>query len=226
MNIRTPLLVSFAAVAAMLAISVWAWFHLPPGALIPMHWSADGQPDRFASGPFALFVGPAVTALIAMLFWVIPWLEPRRVNIAASAKFYRALWIGVILLLAAAHGEALYATLHPGASTGTIVFATVCLLIIVVGNYLGKTRSMFLVGIRTPWTLTSEYSWQRTHSLAGKLFMASGALGFVAVITLSTKLAAHIFLYALLLSVVLSVIASYFYWRRDPTRHSSDSVPE
>ena len=80
----------------------------------------------------------------------------------------------MILLLAAIHGAALYAALHTGTSVSNVVVATVCLLIIVVGNYLGKTRSMFLAGVRTPWTLTSEYSWQRTHSLAGKLFIAAG----------------------------------------------------
>jgi len=221
-----PLFVSFAVIAAMLAVSTWAWFHLPSGTSIPIHWGADGQPDHFAHGPFALFMTPAMTALIAMVFWVIPLLEPRRFNIAASGKFYRATWIGVILLLAAIHGAALYAALHTGTSVSNVVVATVCLLIIVVGNYLGKTRSMFLAGVRTPWTLTSEYSWQRTHSLAGKLFIAAGALGFAAAITLPAKEASHIFLYALGVSVVISVIVSYVYWRRDPLRHTGDGTPE
>ena len=206
MNTRMPLFVSFAVIAAMLAVSTWAWFHLPSGTSIPIHWGADGQPDHFAHGPFALFMTPAMTALIAMVFWVIPLLEPRRFNIDASGKFYRAL--------------------HTGTSVSNVVVATVCLLIIVVGNYLGKTRSMFLAGVRTPWTLTSEYSWQRTHSLAGKLFIAAGALGFAAAITLPAKEASHIFLYALGVSVVISVIVSYVYWRRDPLRHTGDGTPE
>ncbi len=81
---------------------------------------------------------------------------------------------------------------HVGAQVGGIVVAAVCLLLIVIGNYLGKTRSMFLGGVRTPWTLSSEYSWQRTHSLAGKLFVLSGALGFVAAFMFATMLAAAI----------------------------------
>lgn len=226
MNNRTPLFVSFVIVAAMLAISVWALFQLPTDASIPIHWNADGQPDRFAHGPYALFMAPAMTALIAMLFWAIPRIEPRRFNLVASGKFYRATWICVILLLAAMHGVAIYGALHAGTSMGNLVVAGVCLLIIVVGNYLGKTRSMFLAGVRTPWTLTSEYSWQRTHSLAGKLFILAGAVGFAAAITLSSKEASHIFVYALGTAVVFSVIASYVYWRRDPARHTGDGMPE
>jgi len=226
MNTRMPLFVSFAVVVAMLAISVWWSFHLPVNAGIPMHWNADGQPDRFAYGPLAVFLTPAITALVAMVFWAIPWLEPRRFNIAASGKFYRAVWIGTILLLASTHGAALYMSLHTGTNVSNVVVAAVCLLIIVVGNYLGKTRSMFLVGVRTPWTLTSEYSWQRTHSLAGKLFIAAGALGFAAAIALPAKEASHVVLYAMGVSVVVSVIASYVYWRRDPLRHTGDGTPE
>ena len=226
MNTRMPLFVSVAVVAAMLAVSAWWSFHLPANAGIPMHWNADGQPDRFAHGPLAVFITPAMTALVAMVFWVIPRLEPRRLNIAASGKFYRAVWIGTILMLAATHGAARYMSLHKGTDVSNVVVAAVCLLIIVVGNYLGKTRSMFLAGVRTPWTLTSEYSWQRTHSLAGKLFIAAGALGFAAAITLPAKEASHIFLYALGVSVVISVIVSYVYWRRDPLRHTGDGTPE
>jgi uncharacterized membrane protein len=226
MNNRMPLFISFAVVAAMLAVSAWSAFHLPAGTSIPIHWNADGQPNRFAHGPLALFMGPAITALIALVFWAIPRIEPRRFNMAASGKFYRATWISVILLLAGTHGVALYSALHTGTSTNSLVVAGVCLLIIIVGNYLGKTRSMFLAGVRTPWTLSSEYSWQRTHSLAGKLFVVSGALGFAAAITMSSREASRIFLYALAVSVVLSIIASYLYWRRDPQRHHSDGVPE
>jgi uncharacterized membrane protein len=218
MNNRIPLIVSAAIVAAMLGASFWAWSQLADGAAIPIHWSASGMPDRFAKAPLALFMAPAMTALIAVLFWGIPWLEPRRLNLIASAKFYRASWIGVVLLLAASHGAALYSVLHAGVQVGSVVIACVCLLMIVIGNYLGKTRSMFLGGVRTPWTLSSEYSWQRTHSLAGKLFIAAGALGFAATVALPAKIASHVFLVSLAAAALVSVVASYVYWRRDPDR--------
>ncbi|HEY4943462.1 MAG TPA: SdpI family protein [Rhizomicrobium sp.] len=222
MNNRIPLIVSVAAVAAMFGASTWAWFHLAPGTPIPIHWDIDGRPNGFARGPFALFMAPAIAALMTALFTALPWLEPRRLNLASSAKFYRATWIGLILLLAATHGVTLYAALHRGVEVGSIVVACVCLLMIVFGNYLGKTRSMFLGGVRTPWTLSSEYSWQRTHSLAGKLFISAGALGFAAALTLPSKPATHIFLYAMALTLVLSVVMSYVYWRRDPNRQTGD----
>lgn len=225
MNNRAPLAVSIAIVGVMFAASLWVWAHIPDGTNIAIHWNVYGQPDGFAKAPLALFMAPAMAALIALLFIAIPAIEPRRLNLARSAKFYHAAWIGTILLMAAVHGLALYNAMHPGVQVGGIVIAAVCLLMIVIGNYLGKTRSMFLGGIRTPWTLSSEYSWQRTHSIAGKLFVLSGALGFVAVIALPMQLAVEIFAGAIVATVIFSIVVSYIFWRHDPERQRGAAAP-
>ena len=225
MNNRAPLMISFAIVAAMLATSLWAWHVLPSGAAIPIHWDIHGKPNGFAKAPLGLFLAPAVTALITMLFVAIPVIEPRRPNLLSSAKFYHAVWIGVVLLMAVVHALALYSMMHAGAGVGGVIIPAVCLLMIVIGNYLGKTRSMFLGGIRTPWSLTSEYSWQRTHSLAGKLFMLAGMAGFVAVFMFTLSQAGEILVSALLAACVVSVVMSYIYWQRDPDRQTGDIAP-
>lgn len=223
MNNRTPIVVSGAIVAAMLAASLWTWLHVAPGARVPIHWNADGEPNRFAPAVYGVFMAPAMTALVALLFVAIPWLEPRRFHLEQSAKFYHATWIALMLLLAAMHGAALYAAFHPAMRMGNTVLAVASLLILVVGNYLGKTRSMFLGGVRTPWTPSSEYSWQRTHSLAGKLFIAAGAVGFAAALGLPQHQAGRLFLYSMAFAAIVSVVASYVFWRRDPDRaHAGD----
>ncbi|MBR5756153.1 MAG: SdpI family protein, partial [Firmicutes bacterium] len=49
----------------------------------------------------------------------------------------------------------------------------------IVGNYLPKARQNYTVGIRTPWTLEDEDNWNRTHRLAGFLWVAAGLLTIV-----------------------------------------------
>jgi immunity protein, SdpI family len=106
------------------------------------------------------------------------------------------------------------------------VIGSVAALLMVMGNYLSKTRSNFFAGIRTPWTLSSDYSWERTHRLTARLFMALGAIVLVLVLSTSVMIAAYVFV-ALLVSVVLAaVIMSYVYWRSDPNRHAPDLTPE
>jgi uncharacterized membrane protein len=218
MNNRTPVAVSVILIGAMLAASAWAWSRLPAGAKIPIHWGLYGQPDGFASVPLGLLLGPAITASIVLVFIVIPRIEPRRLNLGRSAKFYHTAWIALVVLFAFIHGLSLYSAVYAGVPVGGFVMAAVCILIAVIGNYMGKTRSMFLGGVRTPWTLTSEYSWQRTNRLMGWLFVVAGVLGFIAVIALPLRVAAESFISTLIAAIVFGLVMSYVFWLRDPER--------
>ncbi len=225
MNIRLPLIVSFALIAAMLGLSLWAWSMLPPGALMPVHFGIDGRPDRFAAKGIGLFAMPLVAIGITALLAVIPRIEPRRLNLAGSAKFYRAVWIGIVALLGATHGAAIAAALHAPVDAGAVVAGALAILFIVMGNYLGKTRSNFFAGVRTPWTLSSEYSWERTHRLCGKLFVITGAATLAALLVLPMKIALLILIGLTLANVAVSVAMSYVYWARDPDRQDGAPAP-
>ena len=226
MNIRLPLIVSLLVVAAMAALSAWAWQLLPDTARIAVHFDANGVENGFDDKARALIMMPVMAFGITALLAVIPQIEPRRSNLAASGKFYRAVWIGVIAILAMAHTSIVLGALHVAVDIPHTVLPAVAVLFIVIGNYLGKTRSNFFAGIRTPWTLSSEYSWEKTHRLTGRLFMLAGAATLAASFALPAKIAAEIMLAGLLASAAVGVVASYIYWRRDPSRRSSDSAPE
>jgi uncharacterized membrane protein len=97
-----------------------------------------------------------------------------------------------------------------------LVPAGVGLVLMVVGNYMGKVRSNFFFGIRTPWTLSSERSWNRTHRLGGRLLVL---IGLVAVVTPIFPWAGVVELVAgVPVVVVVLVIYSYVEWSRDPAK--------
>ncbi len=54
---------------------------------------------------------------------------------------------------------------------------SMAVLFIFLGNYMGKLRRNFWMGIRTPWTIASDVVWERTHRLGGWLMVAVGLLG-------------------------------------------------
>jgi uncharacterized membrane protein len=226
MSIRLPLIVSLLIVAAMVGLSAWAWSLLPDTARVAVHFDANGVANGFAGKEQALLMLPAMAAGLIVLLGVIPYIEPRRFNLAASAKLYRAAWIGVIALLALAHAMIVLKALHVAVDVPHLALPATAVLFMVIGNYLGKTRSNFFAGIRTPWTLSSDYSWEKTHRLTGRLFVLAGAIALVASFALAAKLAAEIMVAGVLASAMVGVLASYVYWRRDPLRHSSDGAPE
>jgi uncharacterized membrane protein len=95
------------------------------------------------------------------------------------------------------------------------------LLFVVAGNYLGKTRSTFLFGIRTPWTLTSELSWSRTNRLGGRLMVILGLATILATVVGLRGAALFALIVAGSIGLGLATLAySYVVWRDDAGRRS------
>jgi len=98
------------------------------------------------------------------------------------------------------------------------IIAASAVLIIVKGNYLPKTRSNWFLGIRTPWTLSSEVTWEKTHRLAGRLLMLAGFICLVGAFTVDGGWLIVLMLSTLMPPVLISVIYSYFVWRNAPDK--------
>lgn len=225
--IRTGL--AWTAVAAILSagIAAWTWNALPATGDIPVHWGIDGRPDRFAAKAEVwkfLLMMPAAVFLLGIVLAIVPMVDPRKANIEAGRKAYLATWIGTATLLTLVHAGICVSMLQAGTdfvmpdNTVRFVIAGTAVLMIVIGNYMPKTRSSFMFGVRTPWTLSSDHAWEKTHRLAGPLFMIAGALGMAGAflfdgIWLALQLTAWIFAAA-----IISVIYSYFAWKSAPDR--------
>lgn len=200
----------------MLALSAYAWNQIPAGQELPVHWNAAGEVDRYGSKAEGLLLLPAISMGMFALLALIPKIEPRKLNIEQSAKAYLA--TGVILggFMLLVHGTAVAAALGSTINTSVVVTAALGVLFIVIGNFMGKIRSNFMFGVRTPWTLSSELSWNKTHRLTGKLFMAWGV---IMLILAFTGTAAQLLIYAvvgILGITVWSFVYSYLVWRNDP----------
>jgi len=92
-------------------------------------------------------------------------------------------------------------------------------LFVVLGNLLPRFRSNFFIGIRTPWTLSSESVWARTHRVGGYLMVLIGLLLFVAGLVGSARwLLVAVGGSSTLVIVVL--VYSYVLWRAERDRGS------
>lgn len=218
MNIRMPLIVSLLIIAAMLALSAWAWVTLPAGAMMPVHWNLEGQIDRYDPKEIALLVMPGVGAFITLLLAFLPRLEPRRENLAMSSKLYNVAWIGAMLIMLGAHAAIIAGAMGVTIPMEKFAGPVLGTFFALIGNYLGKTRSNYFAGVRTPWTLSSNYAWEKTHRLAGRLFVLIGIATVVLSFTAGFPWDVATLVGGLLLSIVLTFVMSYVYYRRDPDR--------
>ena len=217
-GLRRPLVATFVVLAVELGIAAYGFSRVPPGARVAVHWDASGHANGYGDAFWAFLLIPGLTAAISGLLAWLPSIEPRRRNLNLSGAAYRATWMSVLFLLAGVQAVIVLSAL--GWAQSEVVSrlgpAGVGVVLIVVGNFLGKVRSNFFFGIRTPWTLSSELSWNRTHRLGGRLFVG---LGLVAVATPFFPGAGVVALAAGVPAVIVVLfIYSYVEWKRDPAK--------
>jgi uncharacterized membrane protein len=217
---RAAWIASGLTLVGMLALSLWAWSQVPEGQPIPVHWGPDGRPDRFGSRFEGLFTFPIATALTAALLGVVPRFEPRGLHLVQSRKAYVALWIAIVLFLGAIHAALALTAAGWPVDIARIVPVGVGVLFLVVGNYLGKLRSNFTAGIRTPWTLSSELSWNETHRAAGRLFVGLGLLLMACGLAGSLRAMLVVVFGGTLPGIGFLLVYSYLVWKRDPERET------
>lgn len=220
--VRTGLIWSALMISVMSAVCLWAMQALPADGPFPLHWGPSGQPDRFGNRSEALFLlwlQPAIAVGLTLLLAVMPSIDPKKRNVDESRTAYLAVWLGVMgLLTALTTGIALLYIRGDTAGAGTDqtvrwILVGVGLLMLVMGNFLPKTRRSFSFGIRTPWTLSDDTVWERTHRLGGPLFMLAGVIGIVCAVVLDGIWITLGATGPAILSVLILTVYSYFAWR-------------
>jgi uncharacterized membrane protein len=114
------------------------------------------------------------------LFSLLPVLSPKRFEVEAFLRTYLRVMLAAILLAGYITAILLFAALTGHVDVSSALLGGVSVLLVFVGNLMGKVRRNFFIGIRTPWTLASERVWHDTHRLAGKSLVAAGLASFAA----------------------------------------------
>jgi uncharacterized membrane protein len=149
-----------------------------------------------------------------LLLWLLPAIMPRKTNIDRFEAIYGLLTLLVPGLLTLVHLVLVLNAAGFHIEVTRVVLTGVGIVFAVLGNFLPKTRMNWLLGIRTPWTLSDERVWERTHRVAGPLFVLGG--GVVVLTGFFAPLAWHVpaILIAALAPSAISVVYSYMAARR------------
>jgi len=104
-----------------------------------------------------------------------------------------------------------------GLPMGTAIIVLLSGMFILLGNYMGRIKPNWFIGIRTPWTLSDAEVWRRTHRWSGGAFVLAGVAGLISVL-FAAETAFAIFLAAMLAVSVFSIVISYVFWRQEQAR--------
>ncbi len=168
------------------------------------HWGFDGTPDGWSSRAFAVFGLPGVVAALNLLLHFGLGSDPKRQNMNATLRTI-ALWTPAAVAVLAG-GATIAWGLGYELRIDLVIPVLMGLLFVFIGNYLPKTKQSYTMGIRLPWTLHSEENWNRTHRLAGFLWVLGG-VAFIVMSFIGWSMAA----FFIILAVMVAVPTAYSY---------------
>ena len=207
-----------AIVAALCAFTAAVYTRLPDR--IPSHWNLQGEVDGWMEKPLGPFMQPVIATFMLGVLWLLPRVDPRRANVEHSAESRRLIINLVILFTGVIHGATLAYALGWPVEVDRVVLAAVGLLFVGLGNYLPRIRSNWFMGIRTPWTLSSERVWRDTHRVGGRAFVGAGLVMALAALLPATVRPWAVGT-AIAVAVALPLVYSYVAWRRETAGRSA-----
>ena len=204
-NTKLLYTLAFIIVLALFVISTIVYPSLPSRLIT--HWGASGEANGYSSKLFGLFFLPIITFVLLVLFFFIPRIDPLKKNIEKFKGYYALFVLLFVLYMGFIHIISILLNYGMKINIMFFILPAMGLLFFFMGFLLEKTKRNFFIGIRTPWTLSSDKVWGQTHKLGGKLFKICGVIAILGLFF--TKYAIWFILVPILASVIVLVIYSY-----------------
>lgn len=145
----------------------------------PVHWNLHGEVDQMGPRWQVVWLFPAIAVGVAALLAFLPALGPLKSNFEKFRIVYGRMCVFIMLMLLAMHVVIMLSASGANIRIGAAITIVSGFMMMFIGNWLGKVRRNFYLGVRTPWTLANEHVWERTHRNVGPLMMFHGLVSVV-----------------------------------------------
>jgi uncharacterized membrane protein len=180
---------------------------------VASHWNAAGEPDGTLPKFLGLILIPLLMSGFCALFAVLPRIDPLRKNYRKFQDYYEGFILIMALFFFFIQLQIILWGLGIRVSPNLTMPVMIGFLFIYIGFLIGHAEPNWFVGIRTPWTLSSESVWKKTHKRGGMLFKLAGVVSMVGVLA---GIYAWIFIIVPALAVAAyTVVYSYVEFERE-----------
>jgi len=180
---------------------------------MPSHWNAAGEIDGYMSKFWGMFLMPLVTTGLFLMFLAIPRIDPLKANIAQFIESYNVMMVLLIAYMLYVYALTLFAAMGYQFNMTTMLIPAMGILFIVIGFLIGKAKRNFFVGIRTPWTLSSDTVWAKTHALGKWTFIGSGVACIVS--AFMGEFGFWLMMISFMATALIPIVYSYILWKRE-----------
>lgn len=195
-----------------LAVGIYLYPQFP--FLMASHWNIQGVVDGYISRFWGVFLMPLVSFFMFLLFLVIPRIDPLKANVAKFRKYFDWFIVLIMVFFLLIYAFSLRWNLG-GFKFDIFVFLPPAsgILFYYCGILIENTKRNWFIGIRTPWTLSSDTVWDKTHKIGGKLFKYAGVLALLGIFF--RDWAFYLTVVPAIFVAVYSTFYSYFEYRKE-----------
>jgi len=212
MKAKFPIIV--AALLVQIALAAYFYPSLPDAVV--SHWNAAGVPNGYAPKFVGLFLVPAMTAALMLLFEAIPVIDPMAANIRRFRKQYDTFVAILAVFMLAVQADIVLWNIGVFISPNVVLPIGLGAMFYYFGIMFEAVKRNWFIGIRTPWTLSSERVWNETHKAAATLFKISGVIAMAG--ALVPQYALYFVLVPVFAIVAFSFVYSYMRYAREEKR--------
>lgn len=177
---RTANIVALLIILIAFGVGIYFYSQLP--SIVASHWNSQGQVNGYMSRFWGAFLMPFIALAMFFLFVFIPKMDPMKENIQKFRKYFDGLIILIMVFMLYLHVLTILWNLGNTFDLGRFLVPAFGALFFYMGVLTEKAQRNWFIGIRTPWTLSSDEVWNKTHQLGGKLFKISGIVAFLGIV--------------------------------------------
>lgn len=197
----------------ILSFLVGVYFYSQMPDRMASHWNAQGEVDGYMSKGWGLFFMPLMSAGLLLLFLIIPKIDPLKENIKKFRKYFDGFIVLLMLFLFYVYLLTIFWNIGARFNMSQLMIPAMGILFYYCGILVENAKRNWFIGIRTPWTLSSEAVWDKTHKIGGRLFKIAGVVAFLGIFF--PKQSILFVLIPVLLVTAYTLIYSYFEYQKE-----------
>ncbi len=217
MKTKTTLILMGIVILLAAAVSLYAYPRVPD--VIATHWNDQNVVDGTMGKFWGLALMPLMLLGIGALLMAVPHIDPLRKNIEAFRPYFNTFVVIFALFMLYMHVLTVLINMGNPLILSQWMMPGMGLFIFYTGVLMQKAKRNFFIGIRTPWTLSSDSVWEKTHRLGGWLFKAAGIITMLGIIFPSQSFL--LLMVPMLAAAFIPIIYSYFAYQREMKGSSS-----
>jgi uncharacterized membrane protein len=203
--------VALGIVVVAFVVAVWLYPLVPDQ--MPSHWNAAGEVDGYLPKFWGLFLMPIISLGMLLLFVAIPRIDPLKKNLETFRGHFDVFVVILIGFMFYINMLVLLWTLEYQFSIIQALVPAFAVLFFYAGVLIQHSKRNWFVGIRTPWTMSSDRVWEKTHRRGGKLFKAVGVIVLLGMVF--EDLAIWILVGPIVAVAVYTMAYSYFEYQKE-----------